>query len=302
MKIVITGANSFIGKRLAKKAEKYGWETVLVMRSEHVQGESVPNGRILLLHMAEYARLGELAGPCDCFVHLAWSGTRGDFRMDASRQKANLEYSLQGVRSMLAAGCGRIVTAGSQAEYGPHEEQISEESLCVPNTEYGKAKLEFFRKTAELCAASRTACIEPRFFSLYGPGDFAGTMIISILRDMLVDRPCKLTAGIQMWDFLHIDDAVNALAALCDAPCPDGVYNFGSGDVRRLRDYVEEMAAITQTKSPLLFGAVPYPKTGMVSLWPDVSKLKRELHWEPRIAFADGIRSILDTMNRGGET
>ena len=301
MKIVITGANSFIGRRLAKETEKYGWETVLVMRPEHAQGESVPNGRILSLCMEGYARLGELAGPCDCFVHLAWNGTRGDSRMDVARQKANLEYSLQGVRSMLATGCGRVVTAGSQAEYGPHKERISEESSCTPNTEYGKAKLEFFRKTAALCAETGTVCIEPRFFSLYGPGDFSGTMIISILQDMLAGRPCKLTEGIQMWDFLHIDDAVNALTALCYASCPDGVYNFGSGDVRRLRDYVEEMASITQTKSSLLFGAVPYPKTGMVSLWPDVSKLKRELHWKPRIAFADGIRSILDTMKCGGE-
>ena len=292
MRIVITGANSFIGKQLAEKAAALGWETVLVVRSKHADAQPPKNGCILPLCMEEYVQLGQLTGSCDCFVHLAWNGTRGGSRMDAGLQHANLEYSLQGVRSMLEVGCGRIITAGSQAEYGPHTDQISEESPCIPNTEYGKAKLEFYRQASALCAETGTVCIEPRFFSLYGPGDFSGTMIISILKDMLAGRPCKLTQGVQMWDFLHIDDAVSALTALCSGDCPSGVYNFGSGDTRPLRAYVEEMASITQTKSKLLFGAVPYPETGMVS---------RELRWEPRITFESGIRTVLDGIQHGGE-
>ncbi len=38
-----------------------------------------------------------------------------------------------------------------------------------------------------------------------------------------------------MWDFLYIDDAIEALYRLCTQECPNGVYNFGSGDVRQLR-------------------------------------------------------------------
>ncbi len=79
----------------------------------------------------------------------------------------------------------------------------------------------------------------------------------------------------------------------CVEACPNGVYNFGSGDVRQLREYVLEMARITKTGSELLFGAIPYPPTGMVSLWPDISKLKRELHWTPSYSFEAGIVSIL---------
>lgn len=295
MRIVITGANSFIGSRLAKRAAELNWEAVLVMRkgrNMNLDG----NSRIIELPMEEYGRLGALAGPCDCFVHLAWNGTRGDSRMDAARQQKNVEYSLRGVRSMLSVGCGRIISAGSQAEYGPHCGKILEESACWPNTEYGKAKLVFYEELAALCTRNGVACKEPRFFSLYGPGDFSGTMIISILRDMLENRPCRLSECKQMWDYLYIDDAIDSLIRLCKDPCPDGVYNFGSGDARPLREYVEEMARLTQTKSELLYGAVPYPETGMVSIWPDVSKLKRELHWEPKVSFEEGIRSILKSI------
>lgn len=295
MKIVITGANSFIGARLATRAAKLNWETVLVMR-ENRGMEPGEKFRILELPMEEYQRLGPLAGPCDCLVHLAWNGTRGELRMDKARQKKNVEYSMYGVRSMLSVGCGRIVSAGSQAEYGPYTGQIGEDSPCRPNTEYGKAKLAFYEELAKLCAQAGTACKEPRFFSLYGPGDDPRTMIFSILREMLEDRPCRLTECRQMWDYLYIDDAIEGLLRLCSDPCPDGVYNLGSGDARPLRDYVEEMAMLTGTKSRLLYGVVPYPPTGMVSIWPDVSKLKRQLHWRPKVSFEEGIQAILNSF------
>lgn len=295
MRIVITGGNSFIGKMLAQRAGTLGWETVLVARP----GRRValpPNTELVELDMEGYSRLGSMAGPCDCFVHLAWNGTREESRMDALRQRKNMEDSLYAVQSMLSAGCGRIISAGSQAEYGPCKGQITEESICRPNTEYGKAKLAFYDELAALCTQAGVSYKEPRFFSLYGPGDYPRTMILSILRDMLSHRPCRLTECRQMWDYLYIDDAVEGLIRLCNEPCPDGVYNFGSGDARPLREYVEEMARLTQTNSSLLYGAVPYPPTGMVSIWPDISKLKRELHWKPRVSFREGLQSIVRSI------
>ena len=249
--------------------------------------------------MEEYGRLGESTGACDCFIHLAWNGTRGDDRMDIQKQQNNVRDSMYAVQSMLDAGCKRVIIAGSQAEYGPHDGIITEASECHPNTEYGKAKLEFFYHASALCQSYGAALKEPRFFSLYGPNDFPGTMIISILSDMLQDRPCLLTEGMQMWDFLYIEDAVRALGVLCSEPCADGVYNFGSGDVRHLRNYIEEMAEVTGTKSELLFGSVPYPSTGMVSLWPDISKLQSELKWGPATSFSEGIRTVLNAMGPG---
>lgn len=296
MKIVITGANSFIGTSLAKKANSLGWETVLVVRPGHNSIDGLENCRLVALPMESYDQLGNAVGPCDCLVHLSWNGTRGESRMDAMRQRKNVEYSLRGVQSAIAAGCKRIISAGSQAEYGPHTEKITEDSACRPNTAYGKAKLAFYEALAEICARNHISYKEPRFFSLYGPSDYSGTMIASILKDMLNNSPCRLTKAVQMWDFLYIEDAVEGLIKLCSKACQDGIYNFGSGDTRTLRSFIEEMAEITGTQSELLFGEIPYPDTGMVSLWPDITKIKRELCWEPKISFREGIQSIVKTM------
>lgn len=293
MKAVITGANSFIGEKLSDALYRAGWDIVQVSRRPFPCDEGMTQ---IYLPMEEYHRLGELTGGCDCFFHLAWSGTRGGTRMDRVRQQDNLRWSVNGLHAMLEAGCGCVITAGSQAEYGPCTDQITEQTPCAPNTEYGKAKLAFYELVQEACEKASVAYKEPRFFSLYGPGDYQGTMIINTLQDMLQNRPCRLTEGVQMWDYLYIDDAVDALVQLGTLKCANGVYNFGSGDVRQLKDYVLEMAEITGTHSDLQFGAIPYPETGMVSLWPDITKLKTELQWTPKICFADGIRAVLRAL------
>lgn len=296
MRAVITGANSFIGKRLQGVLLNKGWEIIAVTRKCTEENANVRN---VTMTMQEYHNLGRILGSFDCLIHLAWNGTRGADRMDAEMQNKNVEYSLDAVRAALEVGCKKVITAGSQAEYGPHNDRITEESECRPNTEYGKAKLSFYQKAAKLCAEYGAVCIEPRFFSLYGPDDYKDTMVISTLRHLLSGEECLLTQGIQMWDYLHIDDACNALSALCiKEDVPAGVYNFGSGDVRPLKDYILQMQAIAGGTGKLNFGAIPYPPTGMVSLWPDVTKLKTAINWKPQTTFETGIREIVETMKR----
>lgn len=293
-KIVLTGASSFIGRNLISKAS--GWDIIAVVRRGNKSIKPASNVSIVELNMDEYANLGKITGDADCFISLAWNGTRSADRINSELQSKNVLNSVSAVKSMLNVGCKKVILAGSQAEYGQHTEQIDEAVPCFPNTAYGKAKLAFCEAAMQLCEEYRVSCIEPRFFSLFGPDDYAGSMVIDMLRKMLDNQPCDLTEGTQMWDFMYIDDAVEALIMLCEKNCNKGVYNFAGGDCRPLRSFVEEMARITHTKSKLNFGAIPYSSEGKVSIYPDITKLKRELNWAPRVSFAEGIRAILKCM------
>ena len=290
-----------IGLVLEKKLLEHGHKIVAVARrmtDALDQLNCSENVSIVLCDMCNYGKLADMVdGTIDVAVLLAWNGTRGADRNNKALQQKNIKRNLEILPQLLKLGCQRIVTAGSQAEYGPHAECINEASECCPNTEYGKAKLEFYKEASRFCQLNNVACIEPRFFSLYGPEDYKDTMVISALQKLLNHEECPLTQGIQMWDYLYVEDACDALAALCEKESiPSGVYNFGSGDVRPLKDYILEMDLLCGGTGKLLFGAVPYPPTGMVSLWPDVSKLKDTLMWEPKVSFVDGIRSIMSTM------
>lgn len=297
MRICITAANCFIGLPLVKKASSLGWEVIAVVRVGNKQKDyigSIPNTKVIELNLENYDQLGEIVGKIDCAVLLTWNGTRGQTRLDEKLQESNYLYNMEAVKSLVTHGCGRIITAGSQAEYGIYNKVITEETECKPNTAYGKYKVKFFEEAQKYCKEKGVSLKEPRFFSLYGPGDYENTMIMSTIRDMLLNNPCSFTQAIQMWDFLYIDDAINAIILLCEKECADGVYNFGSGDCRPLKEYIEEQKRILNSNSELLFGKIPYGPAGMVSIHPSIEKLKNETGWVPSVRFCDGIKRIVE--------
>jgi nucleoside-diphosphate-sugar epimerase len=297
MKIIITGATSFIGERFVKVAVTKEWEVIAVIRKESNKKEHLKLlgvAEIIELNMDEYEHIGDLAGTCDCFIHFAWDGTRGAERANKELQYANYCNSVHAVESVIRAGCKRIITAGSQAEYGFCNGVIEETLQCDPNTQYGIYKFKLYETVKQLCTNNGIAYKEPRFFSLYGPGDYPKTLIMSMIENMRNDRPCELTQCVQKWDFLYIDDAIEAVVGLCEKECPDGAYNLGSGDVRELKDYVEELKCILHSDSVLHYGSIPYPETGMVSICPSIEKIRRELDWRANTSFCDGIRHCLE--------
>lgn len=298
-RVIITAANSFIGRRITKVLSENGYYVYAVVRnsfSDCGMFDNMENCQLIRCDMDEYASLEKrIAATCDVGIAMAWDGTRGTDRSDKSKQENNFKNSADAIDSFIALGCGKIVTAGSQAEYGPWstKRKVTEEDICRPNTAYGASKLKLFEYAKRRCAENRIVLIEPRYFSLYGEDDYAGTMIISIIRKMLKHTPCELTECMQLWDFLYIDDAVDALYRLLLSETAEGIYNIGSGVSRPLREYIEEMRRITGSRSKLRYGAIPYPVTGMVNTNPAIDKLLHTIDWEPATNFEEGIYKVL---------
>ena len=295
---IVTGATSFIGLRLIKKLIAEHWKVYAVVRKYSDKVMQLPHHdliEIVYLNMHDYEQLSDLiTEPCDVYISLAWNGTRGDARMNGKQQKENYLHSMSALKAAIKIGCQTIINAGSQAEYGSMNAKITEDAICCPNTEYGLWKLKYYEEGMKYCKKYNISFKEARFFSLYGEDDNGQTMILSILHNMINNYPCKLTHCIQLWDFLYIDDAIDGIWRLMTLPCEDGAYNFGSGDIRPLKEFVMEMYKITNSKSQLLFGAIPYPQTGMVNVCPDISKLQTQTGWKAKIDFLQGIHKIIN--------
>lgn len=300
MKIAIIGASSFIGQNLIKYVDRKNWQITAVVRNKKTYQDvfsKYNNVSLVECDMKDYINLGKLIGYVDCAVYLTWNGTRGETRADSDRQKNNCEKSMIAIKSLVEFGCKKIITAGSQAEYGPWflNRKLKETDEEKPNTEYGKYKLKFYQDAKAYCEEKDVTLIEPRFFSLYGANDFEGTMIISILKKMLQNESCDLTECKQKWDFLYIDDAIKGLTKLIEKDNIIGVYNFGSGKSYPLKHYVEEMHRITESSSMLIYGKIPYPETGMVNVDPCVDKLEK-LGWKAEVSFEEGIKKVLEYL------
>ena len=301
MRIVISGATSMIGAALANKLLENNHEVVAVVRPNTKKIETInksQNLSIVECSMEDYAELNSLIqGKVDVAVSTAWNGTRGADRNNKELQEENYKNSVSFLKVLISKGCQKFLTAGSQAEYGlwTRKEKLNEDVIPTPNTEYGKYKLTFYEYAKNYCKANGCILIEPRFFSLYGPEDYEGTLVISTLKKMLENKPCELTECIQLWDFLYIDDAIAGLIKLIEDNVEEGVYNFGSGYSAPLKVFIEEMKKITNTNSELQYGIIQYPATGIVNVNPEVKKLM-QYGWVPKIGFEEGIKQICKSM------
>ncbi len=284
MKIAIAGANSFIGKRLLNKLSD---DNVIAVVRENC---SFSYGRATIVHcdMEEYHKLGSLCGEGDIFIDLSWAGSRGIDRQNKEMQMKNYIYSMEAMKSMADVGYKTLVSAGSQAEYGLCDEIITEDTALNPNTEYGIYKVKTYQDTRELATRNGIRFIEPRYFSLYGPGDYDKTLIMATLKKLISGDKVELNECTQQWDYLFVDDAMDGLLGLCKTDEPGGVYNFATGNYHSLREYILDMKDAVGSSSEVEFGAIKY--NGLyIDLRPNVSKL-RATGWIPNTSFKDGIR------------
>lgn len=224
----------------------------------------------------------------DVVIHAAWNGVARAAR-ESSAQWSNVRATIEFAHVCADAGARTWIGVGSQAEYGPAEGPVSESRPPRPDTAYGAAKLAAGAAAAEVCRARGVRFAWTRLFAVYGPGDQPDWFIPALIRGLLARRPPAMTAGTQRWDYLHVDDAADALVALADNPAAEGIFNLGSGASRPIREIAGMIRDRVAPGLPLEFGTLPAPPGAVQRMEADVERLVRATGWRPRIELETGL-------------
>lgn len=299
MIFVITGATSFLGIEFCRYLISEGNEIYAICRKGCEKTWNLPqdvNLHIVYSDMSEYSHLDMFVEKADVFVNFAWGGTGHDGRNVQDVQKENVTNTIAAMFAADKMGCQVFIEAGSQAEYGTVLTKISEETPCRPFSEYGKAKLEIKNRLYELSGRLGMKYIHLRIFSLFGEEDHPWTLVMSSLKKMVNNEPVDLSPCTQNWNFLYVKDAVKQIYLLCQYALRKidyhaEVFNIASKDTRVLKNFVEEMSALSQSKSELNFGAIT--PANVVSLDPDISKTETAIGFVSDYIFKDIINNII---------
>lgn len=303
MKVIITGPTGMIGMALINKCIQ---DQIQVLAICH-RGSSgichIPQSSYVRVVEADLSEISQLSGSIedkyDVFYHFAWAGTTGKARNDMYLQNENIKFTLDAVELASQLGCNVFIGAGSQAEYGRFEGRLTPDTPVFPENGYGMAKLCAGQMSRIRCRELGIRHIWVRILSVYGPYGRAD-MISQTLRKMLAGQKAEFTPGEQVWDYLYSGDAARAMLLLAQKGKSGKVYVLGSGEARRLREYIEVMAKeaadFTGRESAIAFGEVPYGENQVMFLSADLEELCKDTGFVPEVSFAEGIRETMHAI------
>jgi len=133
-----------------------------------------------------------------------------------------------------------------------------------------------------------------RIFNSFGPrmrmND--GRAIPNFLRQALTGEPLTIYGdGSQTRSFTYIDDLVEGIWRLMQAPVPDPV-NLGNPHEMTLLELAKRVQRLTGTRSPIVF--MPLPQDDPRVRQPDITRARTLLGWEPRVELDEGLGKTIE--------
>ena len=135
----------------------------------------------------------------------------------------------------------------------------------------------------------------------YGPYQFPEKLIPLMIINAIERKPLPVYGqGVNVRDWMHVDDHVRALRLIAGQGRAGSRYNIGSGNERRNLDVVAGLCAALDSRIP---GGAPHADLmEFVEDRPghdlryaiDAARLREELGWRPQIGFEQGLESTVD--------
>ena len=292
-RVLVTGATGFLGSHCLKPLVERGFDVLALYRERPPWEEpGVLWIRGDIMDRAGMSKLLEKHEPTG-LLHLAWFVEPGKLISDPSNL-AWVSASLDLIRAFQERGGKRCTVSGSCYEYDWRFCYCTEDvTPCEPETLYGAAKDSLRRIFLAYCQTSGLAGAWGRAFFMYGPRENPSRLVSSVIISLLKGQPAKTSHGLQVRDYLHIQDVADGMVALFASPnC--GVYNIAAGTSTTIREIVERLGEITGRTDLLRIGALPARANDAPLVLGDGRRTLNDIGWRPNIHLEDGLRATVD--------
>lgn len=312
MRILITGAASFLGRHLVEYFLSKEEEVFALVREnargkdELLKYEANNKFKLIVLDMKDIERLDIDFDVC---IHLAWGGIGKEGRMDKNIQRENINAAIKLMRVCKERDAKRFLFAGSQAEYGQTLSDIevkygkdfdinniprqSEDSPTNPKSEYGKAKLELKSKLKNLGDSLGIEYVHMRIFSVFGSGDHETSLISTCIRNFKENKDVHIGECIQSWNYIYIKDLCEAVYLLSKKDLQgEFVFNVAGATNKILMDYVKDIKRLLDSSGDIVVEKKEAASEGLPFLNPGIERLKR-IGFVESYGFEKGIKDCI---------
>ncbi|MFA6375895.1 MAG: GDP-mannose 4,6-dehydratase [Candidatus Paceibacterota bacterium] len=186
-----------------------------------------------------------------------------------------------------------IYTSSGGALYGPDSPiPTSEKTRVCPDSFYGIANLMIEKMIESYCENFKFFFAILRLSNAYGPRQWKEGIIPSIVSSIIANKPVNISGdGEQTRDFVYVGDVVKALGCASEIKT-NGIINVGYGQEITLNLLCEKISKILGKNANIVYQKDK--PSGVRRSAVDISKIKKELGWEPVISLEQGLRETID--------
>lgn len=293
---LVTGSSGFLGRALISKLRAQGDRVFCIVRP----GRDAPD-HCIPIEVEAFDAPGllnlRLPESCDFIVHLAAYGVNPSEREASTMYAVNVDATRALVELAAKHRIPRIVIAGSSAEYADHARPpFDVQQPLQAKRIYGASKAAATLVALSLSAHHGIDAAILRPYNIYGPGEAPHRLLPSLVRDLSRGQPVPLSPGLQIRDFIYLDDVVDAFvaAAKSDRPLAGAMIDVCTGKGSTVRAFAEAVALVMNADMSLLdFGALPMRPDDLLDIRGNPSAMQDILGIEARYGLDAGLCKAL---------
>ena len=297
-KVIITGANGFIGSSLVKRMLQDGVEVFAIDINFSVC--HLPESP--LVHCIEtglddkemlVSQLDD-AKEADAFYHLAWRGVNGLDKANPAVQLDNAKMATLCTAAVKELGCKKFLCAGTVAEQSVHS--LPNLTATSGGMMYGVAKHCTHLMLETYCKNIGLPFVWMQFSNIYGVGNKTGNLVSYTLGELMAGKEPSFGPAEQPYDFIYVDDLIEAVYRLGKNETSQNCYFVGSGEPRILKEYLLEIGELCGRREAVKIGlraddGIRYD-FGMF----DTEALRKDIGEYVGTHFTEGIKKTINWL------
>ena len=303
MKYAVTGGAGFIGSHLTKNLVERGNEVIVIDNLNTGKKQNVEKISKKIdffeVDIRDFSAIENILKNVDGIFHeAALASVQDSFRIPDEFFDVNVNGTENIFKIAKKLGI-KVVYASSSSVYGnPISIPIKENDDKNPFNPYAKTKLED-DKLAEKYAKNGLKVIGLRYFNVFGPRqskEYAGVIKLFLGRIQQGLSPLINGDGLQVRDFVYVDDVVNANILAMESDIDSEFFNIGTNSAISVLDLANIIIKFSGLKlKPIHRSDVP---GDVKATQADITKAKMMLKWKPTTSLKDWLKSaVLDVKN-----
>lgn len=297
--VIVTGANGFIGSSLINVLISKGIRVIAIDVNfnpchlpdsnlvEKIQAK-VNSSLIELLPKYDY----------DAFYHFAWIGVNGPDKANPYVQLDNIKMAIECADICKELRVKKLLCAGTVAENAtfslPHLTKTSGGMM------YGVAKHACHLMLEDYCKNIGQNLVWMQFSNIYGVGNKTGNLVSYTLMEILGNKEATFGPALQPYDFIYVDDLIEAIVRLGEKETDKSFYYIGSGKPRQLKSYLNLIGSIVGKKNLIKTGQRPDDgiqySIDMFEISPLIDAIGKYVNTD----FEEGIKKTAEWLKASG--